>query len=196
VKAAIDAALEAKPAWESLPFADRAAVFLKAADLIAGKYRYDIMAATMIGQGKNAWQAEIDAAAELVDFLRYGAITAGNLCTILTVPGSTFNMLRSFTQPSPRITHLAFGSMAHSSLLTPYLTEAQSHRVPASGRLCLRHFTFQLHRNWGKPLCCAGPSRQRCGVEAVRLCHCFELAGIQHPTRSRPAAKRHTVCAG
>jgi 1-pyrroline-5-carboxylate dehydrogenase len=46
-------------------------VFLKAADLISGKYRYDIMAATMIGQGKNAWQAEIDAAAELVDFLRY-----------------------------------------------------------------------------------------------------------------------------
>lgn len=53
-----------------MPFADRAAVFLKAADLIAGKYRYEIMAATILGQGKNAWQAEIDAAAELVDFLR------------------------------------------------------------------------------------------------------------------------------
>ncbi|KAK5152548.1 hypothetical protein LTR04_006414 [Oleoguttula sp. CCFEE 6159] len=71
VNAAIDAALAAKPSWESLPFADRAAVFLKAADLIAGKYRYDIMAATMLGQGKNAWQAEIDAAAELCDFLRF-----------------------------------------------------------------------------------------------------------------------------
>lgn len=46
-------------------------MFLKAADLIAGKYRYDIMAATMLGQGKNAWQAEIDSAAELVDFLRF-----------------------------------------------------------------------------------------------------------------------------
>lgn len=54
-----------------LPFADRAAIFLKAADLISGKYRYDIMAATMVGQGKNAWQAEIDAAAELCDFLRF-----------------------------------------------------------------------------------------------------------------------------
>ena len=71
VNAAIDAALAAKPAWESLPFADRAAVFLKAADLISTKYRYEIMAATMLGQGKNAWQAEIDAAAELVDFLRF-----------------------------------------------------------------------------------------------------------------------------
>jgi 1-pyrroline-5-carboxylate dehydrogenase len=44
---------------------DRAAIFLKAADLIAGKYRYEIMAATMLGQAKNAWQAEIDAAAEV-----------------------------------------------------------------------------------------------------------------------------------
>lgn len=71
VSKAIESALAAKPAWENLPFADRAAVFLKAADLISGKYRYDIMAATMLGQGKNAWQAEIDAAAELCDFLRY-----------------------------------------------------------------------------------------------------------------------------
>jgi 1-pyrroline-5-carboxylate dehydrogenase len=60
----------AKLPWETLPFSDRAAVFLRAADLISGKYRYEIMAATMLGQGKNAWQAEIDAAAELVDFLR------------------------------------------------------------------------------------------------------------------------------
>ena len=71
VKNAIDSALKAKSSWESLPFADRAAVFLKAADLISTKYRYDIMAATMLGQGKNAWQAEIDAAAETVDFLRF-----------------------------------------------------------------------------------------------------------------------------
>ncbi|EOD52081.1 Delta-1-pyrroline-5-carboxylate dehydrogenase protein [Neofusicoccum parvum] len=71
VTTAIDSALEAKPAWESLSFADRAAVFLKAADLIGTKYRYDIMAATMLGQGKNAWQAEIDSAAELCDFLRF-----------------------------------------------------------------------------------------------------------------------------
>lgn len=66
--------MAAKKSWETLPFADRAAVFLKAADLISGKYRYEIMAATMLGQGKNAWQAEIDAAAELCDFLRYGQV--------------------------------------------------------------------------------------------------------------------------
>ncbi|KAK1757469.1 Aldehyde/histidinol dehydrogenase [Echria macrotheca] len=71
VSNAIDAALAAKSDWESLPFADRAAIFLKAADLISTKYRYPLMAATMLGQGKNAWQAEIDAAAELCDFLRF-----------------------------------------------------------------------------------------------------------------------------
>lgn len=62
-----------------MPFADRAAIFLKAADLISTKYRYDIMAATMIGQGKNAWQAEIDAAAELADFLRFNVQYAEEL---------------------------------------------------------------------------------------------------------------------
>lgn len=79
VKKAIDSALAAKDAWASLPFADRAAVFLKAADLISTKYRYEIMAATMLGQGKNAWQAEIDAAAELCDFLRFNVQYAEEL---------------------------------------------------------------------------------------------------------------------
>lgn len=79
VNNAIEAALAAKPAWESLPFADRAAVFLKAADLISTKYRYEIMATTMLGQGKNAWQAEIDAAAELCDFLRFNVQYAEEL---------------------------------------------------------------------------------------------------------------------
>jgi len=69
-KAAIDAALGAKQAWQDTPFVDRAAIFLKAAELVTGKYRYDLIAATMLGQGKNIWQGEIDAAAELADFFR------------------------------------------------------------------------------------------------------------------------------
>ena len=79
VSRAIESALAAKPAWESMPFSDRAAVFLKAADLIGGKHRYELMAATMLGQGKNAWQAEIDAAAELCDFLRFNVHYAQEL---------------------------------------------------------------------------------------------------------------------
>ncbi|VUC27709.1 unnamed protein product [Clonostachys rosea] len=71
VNAAIDAALKAKPAWEALAFEDRAAIFLRASELIAGKYRSDIVASTMLGQGKNIWQAEIEAPSETVDFFRY-----------------------------------------------------------------------------------------------------------------------------
>lgn len=66
---AIKGALAGKSAWEEMPWADRAAIFLKAADLIAGRYRYELMAATMLGQGKNAYQAEIDAAAEVSGLL-------------------------------------------------------------------------------------------------------------------------------
>ena len=68
---AIEKALEAREAWANLAWEQRAAIFLKAADLIAGPYRAKINAATMIGQGKNAFQAEIDSACELIDFLRF-----------------------------------------------------------------------------------------------------------------------------
>lgn len=71
VQKAINNALKAKSEWQDMPFTDRAAIFLRAADLVSGKYRYELMAATMLGQGKNIWQAEIDAAAELADFFRY-----------------------------------------------------------------------------------------------------------------------------
>ncbi|KAJ8588936.1 delta-1-pyrroline-5-carboxylate dehydrogenase 1 [Rhizopogon salebrosus TDB-379] len=72
VASAIDGALSAKAEWEAMPWNDRASIFLRAAELVSGKYRYKLMAATMLGQGKNAWQAEIDAAAELADFFRLG----------------------------------------------------------------------------------------------------------------------------
>jgi len=71
VKQAIDAALEAKSKWEQMPWEERAAIFLKAADLMAGPYRYKMNAATMLAQSKNAFQSEIDAVCELVDFFRF-----------------------------------------------------------------------------------------------------------------------------
>lgn len=71
VEQAIAASLAAKPAWEALSWEHRASIFLKAADLIAGPYRYKLNAATMLGQSKNAYQAEIDAACEMIDFLRF-----------------------------------------------------------------------------------------------------------------------------
>lgn len=71
VKKAINAALKAKDKWAGLSWENRANIFLKAADLLATKYRPHIVAATMLGQSKNAYQAEIDAACELIDFLRF-----------------------------------------------------------------------------------------------------------------------------
>ncbi|KAJ9062287.1 1-pyrroline-5-carboxylate dehydrogenase [Entomophthora muscae] len=78
---AIAGALAAKQQWEDMPFYDRLAIFMKAADLVSRKYRYEINAATMLGQGKNAWQAEIDSAAELCDFLRFNCKYAEDLYT-------------------------------------------------------------------------------------------------------------------
>lgn len=71
VESAISTALEARTAWAELPWEQRAGIFLKAAELIAGPYRAKINAATMIAQSKNIHQAEIDAACELIDFLRF-----------------------------------------------------------------------------------------------------------------------------
>ncbi|HNP22231.1 MAG TPA: L-glutamate gamma-semialdehyde dehydrogenase [Panacibacter sp.] len=71
VKLAIDAALKAKESWAAMPWEDRANIFLKAADLIATKYRPYMNGTTMLGQSKNAYQAEIDSACEIIDFLRF-----------------------------------------------------------------------------------------------------------------------------
>lgn len=71
VQAAIDSALAAKEAWENTSWEHRAAIFLRAAELLAGPYRAKMNASTMLAQSKNAFQAEIDAACELIDFFRY-----------------------------------------------------------------------------------------------------------------------------
>jgi len=71
VKLAIDAALKAREAWAAMPWEERAHIFLKAADLISTKYRSYMNGTTMLGQSKNAYQAEIDSACEIIDFLRF-----------------------------------------------------------------------------------------------------------------------------
>jgi len=79
VAAAIEAARQAAPAWRALSFDDRAAIFLTAADLLSGPWRQVINAATVLGQSKSAFQAEIDAACELIDFWRYNVHYARRL---------------------------------------------------------------------------------------------------------------------
>src|SRR5688572_9573472 len=71
VKMAIDAALKARKEWAEMEWEQRSSIFLKAAELLAGPFRAKINAATMLGQSKNVYQAEIDAACEMIDFLRF-----------------------------------------------------------------------------------------------------------------------------
>lgn len=70
VSEAINSALDAKPAWEDMPLEDRASVFLRAAELVSGKYRSQLVAASMLGQGKTIFQAEIDIIGETCDLFR------------------------------------------------------------------------------------------------------------------------------
>ncbi len=76
---AIDAAQNAKEEWMTLSWVERSSIMLKAAELLSKKYRYTIVAATMLGQSKNVQQAEVEAACETVDFLRYNAYFAGQI---------------------------------------------------------------------------------------------------------------------
>ncbi|WP_300643575.1 L-glutamate gamma-semialdehyde dehydrogenase [Nocardioides sp.] len=80
-QAAVDAALEAAPAWRDMPFDDRCAILLKAADLLAGPWRQRLNAATVLGQSKTAFQAEIDSACELIDFWRFNVHYAKQILT-------------------------------------------------------------------------------------------------------------------
>jgi 1-pyrroline-5-carboxylate dehydrogenase len=79
VRGAVDAALAAAPTWRAMAFRDRAAIFLRAAELLAGPWRARFAAATMLGQSKSVYQSEIDAVCELCDFLRFGVADAAEL---------------------------------------------------------------------------------------------------------------------
>nr|CDS27592.1 1 pyrroline 5 carboxylate dehydrogenase [Hymenolepis microstoma] len=84
----IDSCLKTRAYWSRTSFEKRADIFLKAADLICGKYRYDLLASTMLGQGKTIYQAEIDAAAELADFLRFNINFAYNAMAYKPLDGN------------------------------------------------------------------------------------------------------------
>jgi 1-pyrroline-5-carboxylate dehydrogenase len=90
VEQAVNAALGAKEEWEQMAWEQRAAIFLKAADLIAGPYRAKLNAATMLGQSKTAFQAEIDSACEIIDFLKFNTFYMSQIYA--QQPGSAANI--------------------------------------------------------------------------------------------------------
>ena len=154
VKSAIDAALRAQKDWAALPWEARAAVFLKAADLLAGPYRDTVNAATMLGQSKTCHQAEIDSACELIDFFRFNVAFYEQV-------------LREQPQSSPgmwnRLEHrplegfvfavspFNFTSIAGNLPTAPALCGNTVVWKPASTSVYSAHFLMQLFREAGLP---------------------------------------------
>ncbi len=152
--AAVEAAQRAKPAWESMQWQDRAAIFLKAADLLAGPYRDVINAATMLGQSKNVFQAEIDAACELIDFLRFNAKYYEQILQQqpLSVPGVwnrlEYRPLEGFVLA---ITPFNFTAIAANLCAAPALAGNTVVWKPSDTQMLSAHYIMKLFKEAGLP---------------------------------------------
>ncbi len=125
VEAAVEAALAAKPAWEAMPWEDRAAIFLRAADLIATKHRWNMNCTTMLGQSKNVFQAEIDAACEIIDFLRFNVAFLAQIMAQQPVSGPGMHN---------RLEYRALEGFVLA--ITPFNFTAIGGNLPTSAALC------------------------------------------------------------
>ncbi|MDQ1689171.1 MAG: 1-pyrroline-5-carboxylate dehydrogenase [Frankiaceae bacterium] len=154
VQAAVDAALAAAPVWRSLSFDDRAAIFLKAADLLAGPFRDTLNAATMLGQSKTVIQAEIDAACELIDFLRFNVHFARQILDEqpISSPGMWNRMdhrpLEGFVLA---ITPFNFTAIAANLPAAPALMGNVVVWKPATTQQFAAHFLMELFEAAGLP---------------------------------------------
>lgn len=151
---AIDAALRAKPAWEAMPWHERASIFLKAADLLAGPYRDILNGATMLGQSKNAYQSEIDAACELIDFLRFNAfyyqeILAQQPISVTGVSNRLdYRPLEGFVAA---ITPFNFTAIAANLPAAPAMLGNTIVWKPSDTQMLSAHYTMQLFEEAGLP---------------------------------------------
>ena len=188
VQAAVDAALDVAPAWRDLPFDERAAVFLRAADLLAGPWRDTINGSTMLGQSKTCYQAEIDAACELADFWRFNVAYARAILAEqpLSAPQS-WNRLdhRPLEGFVLAITPFNFTSIAANLPTAPALMGCTVVWKPSPTQQFSSHFLMQLLEAAGLP---PGVINMVTGdgkaVSEVALVH-PDLAGI-HFTGSTP----------
>jgi 1-pyrroline-5-carboxylate dehydrogenase len=153
-EAAVQAAKDAAPAWQDLSFDDRAAIFLKAADLLAGPWRQTLNAATMLGQSKTAYQAEIDSACELIDFWRYNVHFAREILAEQPVssPGVWNRVdhrpLEGFVYA---ITPFNFSAIAGNLPTAPALMGNTVVWKPAPTQQFAAHFTMRLLEAAGLP---------------------------------------------
>jgi 1-pyrroline-5-carboxylate dehydrogenase len=153
-EAAVEAAKDAAPGWQELSFDDRAAIFLKAADLLAGPWRQTLNAATMLGQSKTAYQAEIDSACELIDFWRYNVHFAREILAEQPVssPGVWNRVdhrpLEGFVYA---ITPFNFSAIAGNLPTAPALMGNTVVWKPAPTQQFAAHFTMRLLEAAGLP---------------------------------------------
>jgi len=154
VKAAIKAAEKARPGWSAMPFQQRAAILLKAAELLAGRRRMLLNAATMLGQSKTAFQAEIDSAAELIDFWRYNPHFAEQILREQprNAPG-TWNTLeqRPLDGFVFAVTPFNFTSIAGNLPTAPALMGNTVVWKPASSSVLSGWYILQILREAGLP---------------------------------------------
>lgn len=151
---AVQAAMKAKPAWEAMPWQERVAIFLKAADLLAGPYRDILNAATMLGQSKTAFQAEIDSACELIDFFRFNAYFYQQIMETQPIsPAGTWNRLdnRPLDGFVLAITPFNFTSIAGNLPSAPALVGNTVIWKPANTGMLAAHYIMQLFREAGLP---------------------------------------------
>lgn len=151
---AVAAALDARREWATMRWEARAAVFLKAAELLAGPWRARINAATMHGQSKTAHQAEIDAACELIDFWRFGAAQAQQLYGMQPISGAgVWNMveLRPLEGFVAALTPFNFTAIAGNLPSVPALMGNSVVWKPAESQMLAAWETFQLLEEAGLP---------------------------------------------
>ena len=154
IDAAIDAAVKAQPGWAGLPQSARAAVFLKAADLLATKYRPVLNAATMLGQSKTAHQAEIDAACELIDFFRFNVLFAERILAEQPLSGpGMWNQVdaRPLEGFVFAVSPFNFTSSAGNLPTAPAILGNTAVWKPASTAAYSAHFIMQLLTEAGLP---------------------------------------------
>lgn len=154
VQAAVDAAMRAQHDWAAMPFEQRAAIFLKAADLLAGPWRARINASTMLGQSKTPFQAEIDSACELIDFFRFNAAYAAQILAIQ--PGSQPGMwnrceYRNLEGFVLAITPFNFTSIAGNLPTAPAYFGNVAVWKPATTSLLSNYYVMRLLQEAGLP---------------------------------------------
>ncbi|XP_046360059.2 delta-1-pyrroline-5-carboxylate dehydrogenase, mitochondrial-like [Haliotis rufescens] len=155
VKKAIDVSLAAREAWERTPLEKRSEVFLRAADLMSTKYRYDLLATTMLGQAKNVWQAEIDSAAELIDFLRFNIMYARDVTKFQPVsPSSSINnrsVYRGNEGFWAAVTPFNFTAIGGHLPAAPALMGNVSLWKPSDTAILSNYTVYKIYREAGLP---------------------------------------------